>query len=119
MRSKIEFLSSTVSIWLSMISASCTWTHYLELEPFLDKLPKINIGTLLGFLLMALVIQGGEGELRAQDSMEQSAVIGFTLLGFHDFSKSDELRESEFIFEDTAGYGHLFAEFYPVERLGF
>ena len=93
--------------------------HNLNSEAVPGKPPNTIIRGFLGFLLIALLLQGGEGQLRAQDSKEQSAVIGFTLLGSHDFSKSDELRESAFVFDDTAGYGHLFAEYYPSEKLGF
>ncbi len=48
---------------------------------------------------------------------EQVAVIGIGL-GIHRFSETDDARRNLF-FDEIAGFGQLYGEWYPFERLGF
>ena len=55
----------------------------------------------------------------AEAAEDQSAVIGITLVGFHKFDETDQVRAQSFgLIRDVAGVGHLFAEKW-FGRLGF
>lgn len=81
---------------------------------------KLNIPRIIllaVYTLALFVLAMAPFKAHGQD-YDQKVVIGATLLGSHTFDKTDEVRGLGFEDPGTAGYGHLFFEYYPWEGVG-